>query len=254
VNYNPLLTSNAVGSLAYTGSGTLKSTGVNTYSGTTTVGAGGLYLVNGSHSVATVGSYTVNGTLGGTGVITPSGVNSVTIGAFTGSLAPGDSTLATASQTGALNIGNSLSFGTGSAFNVQLGGASPGNGQGFYDQVNMTNVAGSITLNTGVLLNLSLVNSFTPAPDNIFYILNREDFGDFFTLFDGTSEGGTVLIGGCTAQITYQANWTGNQGTSSLTGGNDVAIYNFVIPEPRSVFLVSAGFGFMLCFRRRLKY
>ncbi|MGH8047669.1 MAG: beta strand repeat-containing protein, partial [Chthoniobacterales bacterium] len=251
VNNDPSISSLTVGSLAYTGSGTLKSTAANTYTGTTSVGFGGTYLVNGSHSSATVGNYTVNGTLGGTGTITPSGVNSVTVGA-SGALSPGDSTLATNSQTGTLAIGNTINLNGGSVV-MQIGGAAPGNGQGFYDQLNMTNVAGAVNLNGVVFLSLSLVNGFAPSGSDIFYIVSRADAGSFFTFFDGTTEGGTVdLGGGVTGQITYLADWTGTQGGSSLTGGNDIAIYNVAVPEPAVIGLVAFGLIAMVLRKRRI--
>jgi hypothetical protein len=252
VNYNPSVTSSSIGTLAYTGTGTLKSTGTNTYTGITSISAGGTYLVNGSHSVATVGTYTVNGTLGGTGTIAPSGVNTVEVGA-TGILSPGDSTLGVASQTGALEVGNTINLASGSSVAMQLGGSTPGDGQGFYDQVNMTNASGAVNLNGLVSLTLTLVNGFVPSGGNVFYLVTRADGGEFLTLFDGTTEGGTVDFGGgVTGQITYLADWTGTQAGSSLTGGNDIAVYNIVaVPEPGVAALAALGLGLLLLGRRR---
>ena len=51
-----------------------------------------------------------------------------------------------------------------------------------------------------------------------------------------------TIANGITAQVTYKANWTGSQATSTLTGGNDMALYNFaVVPEPTSVALIGIG-------------
>jgi hypothetical protein len=61
-------------------------------------------------------------------------------------LAPGDG------GTGTLDLNNSLTLAATSTYKVQLGGSTPGDGTGFYDQVNMTATTGVITLNTGAAL------------------------------------------------------------------------------------------------------
>lgn len=231
--------------------GITKMTAANTYTGTTSVTAGSTLLANGTHQPATVGGYTINGTLGGTGSITPSGANGVA--ANTGAaIAPGDSTLAIASQTGTLDIGNKITFNAGSSFNVQLGGATPGDGAGFYDQLNMTLAGGSVTVVTtglGVTLNTSLVNGYTPTAGSTFYVLTRADGGTTSAFF-GLPQLTQFPLGTLTAEISYTANWTGTQGTSTFAGaGNDVAIR--IVPEPATLGIAGIALGVWMRRRRR---
>ena len=63
-------------------------------------------------------------------------------------------------------------------------------------------------------------------------------------------EGATVSLGGAySGTITYLANWTGTAATSTLSGGNDVAIYN-AIPEPGALAFVTWS-ALLLARRRR---
>jgi hypothetical protein len=122
---------------------------------------------------------------------------------------------------------------------LQLGGATPGDGAGFYDQINLTNTASALTLATGTTLSISL--GYTPAFADRFFIITRADSGAFGTKFSGAAEGALISIGnGYLGTITYRANWTGSHATSALTGGNDVAIYN-IVPEPGSLLHLAAG-------------
>ncbi|HEY2760557.1 MAG TPA: PEP-CTERM sorting domain-containing protein, partial [Pirellulales bacterium] len=108
-------------------------------------------------------------------------------------------------------------------------------------------------LNGTTALNLSLVGGFTPSPSDVFYVMSRADGAAFSTLFSGTSEGGLVSLGGgVTGQITYLANWTGTQAGSSLTGGNDVAIYNVTaVPEPATFALFAMAGVTVAAVRRK---
>jgi len=72
-------------------------------------------------------------------------------------------------------------------------------------------------------------------------VLTRADSGVFTgpQPFDAYPEGATISLGGgITGKVTYLANWTGSQATSTLTGGNDMAIFNVVVPEPASATLL----------------
>lgn len=228
------------GTFAFTkiGTGTQALSGTSNGSGVYTLSAGTL-LINGSHTPrqANANGYTVaaSATLGGTGSINQSGAGAST-GAVTinGTLAPGAS-------AGTLDIARTINLNNNSSLNIELGGSTPGDVAGSYDQVNMTLATGAVNLTGTVNLGLSLIGGFTPATSNAFYILTRADAGAFTTLFNNAPEGGAVaLSGGYSGKITYLANWTGSQGTSSLTGGNDVAIYD-VVPEPSVTALAMIG-------------
>ena len=97
----------------------------------------------------------------------------------------------------------------------------------------------TICLTSFAHISASLVNDFKPKPTDIFYILTRADSAAFAGTqpFDARPEGSTITLGnGFSGKITYKASWTGNQATSALTGGNDMAIFN-VIPEPTTATL-----------------
>jgi autotransporter-associated beta strand protein len=240
------------GNISYSStSGTIVLSGTNTYTGTTAVSnTGASLLVNGSHTGG--GNYAIGGKLGGTGSIGV-GANTVTI-QNTGALAPGDSTLATAAQTGTLDItASTLTLNNSASIQIQIGGATPADGQGSYDQVNVT---GAISLGAATItLSLSRVNGYAPQIGDFFYLVSRSDAGTWGTKFSGMAEGSTVSLGGSvTAQITYLANWTGTQAGSSYTGGNDVALMVLTtVPEPATVYAACALFGvvFVRVWKRR---
>lgn len=184
----------------------------------------GTVMVNGRLHGNTNGSYAIGTLKGfGSGTVTP-----VTV---LNTLAPGDE------GTGTLDFGNNLTLSGSSTYRVELGGTTPGDGKGFYDQVNMTLSTGTITLNEGAGLNLSLVDGFTPSANDMFFILTRADSAAWTTTFAGLAEGAPVTLGSFTGSITYKANWTGSQATSTATGGNDVAI----VPEPGAITLLALG-------------
>lgn len=242
-------TGSYTGTLSWTGGGSSNvvktGLGTQTFGGAVTVAnafnvTGGTALLN--STLSGVSSTTsASATIGGTGTATLTGAFTANGNVAPGANAPGVFTVSAA--TGA-------TFGATSALLAEIGGNTPGN----YDHLNFTNAAGGVTLTSGAALNLSVVNSFTPNSSDIYYILSRADSGAFSTLFAGTTEGGTVSLGGgYTGQITYQANWTGTQAGSGLTGGNDVAIYNVqAVPEPASVVLLAiSGLALLGGYRRR---
>jgi autotransporter-associated beta strand protein len=216
-------------SILKTGTGTQTLSGTDSYRGTTTI-SGGTLLVDGTHNSA--GSYIVTtsaAVLGGIGTINLANANQI-VTVSSGILAAGDN------GSGVLNINGSLTFATTGRLVAELGGTTPGDGAGFYDQVD----AGKVTLQTA-RLSVSLVNGFLPAFHDVFYILTRSDAGIFQENqpFDAINEGTTISLGnGITGKVTYHANWTGNQATSTLTGGNDVAIYDILVPEPSGATLL----------------
>src|SRR5205085_11808115 len=106
---------------------------------------------------------------------------------------------------------------------IELGGTSAGDGNSFYDQVN---VSGALTLG-GTLL-VSRFGGFEPMPSNVFLILTRASGTG---TFNGLPEGSIVsFTNGGYGTITYLAG-----------DGNDVAIFN-AIPEPTGgVWLMMLG-------------
>ncbi|RFC51237.1 MAG: hypothetical protein DVB22_001574 [Verrucomicrobia bacterium] len=212
--------------------------GTMTLSGTVTVNGVLTGNANGAYSIRTLAGY---------------GSSSVTPITVTTNLAPGDG------GTGTLDLANNLTLAAASIYKVQLGGTTPGDGKGFYDQVNMTSATGAITLNTGAALDFSLADGFAPTPADNFFIMTRADTSSWGNYFLGTTEGGFVTFGdglnNYTGQITYQANWIGTQLGSALTGGNDVAFYNIQgptpVPEPASAVTVLALFSSGVLNRRK---
>ncbi len=225
-----LSTSNGTFEVIKEGAGRWELTSnANTYNGGTTVTAGTLLANNTSGSATGTGSVLVTGgMLGGTGRIG----GSVTMNA-TGILKPGNS-------PGTLDINDTLTFNPGSTLSIELGGTTPGDGNLFYSQTNMTNAAASVVLGSNVALDVTLYGGFAPSLGDTFYVLTREDGGSFGSAsFDGLTEGSLFSFAGYQAQITYQANWTGTQAGSSFTGGNDVAFV--IVPEPAVYGLAACG-------------
>lgn len=144
---------------------------------------------------------------------------------------------ATVGGTGIVTLSSTLTLNAGSTLNVAIGG----NTAGTYGQIH---TAGAMTIDPTTVLSASL-NSYSPVQTDVLFILVRDDAAAFTNLFANTAEGASVDLGnGLSARITYQANWAGSEIASTLTGGNDVALYNLVvadIPEPASLTLCAAG-------------
>jgi len=195
------------------------SSGIMALSGTVMVNGILTGNANGSYAIGTLKGF-------GSGTVTPMTVMNT--------LAPGDE------GTGTLDFANNLTLSGSSTYRVELGGNTPGDGKGFYDQVNMTLSTGSITLNPGASLDISVVDGFNPIHNDLFFILTRADSAtSWATKFAGLDEGAPVTFGSHNGYITYQANWTGSQVGSTATGGNDVAIVT--VPEPGTISLLALG-------------
>ncbi|MCA9199507.1 MAG: HYR domain-containing protein, partial [Planctomycetales bacterium] len=164
--------------------------GANNHTGTTTVG-GGTLLVNGSASNSSI---VVNpgGILGGVGATGSVQVNS-------GVLDPGTS-------FGTLHTGN-VTFGTGSTFNVQIGGTT----QGSYDQLAVT---GSVTIQNGAVLNVAASGGFAPAVYDEYTIIGNDGTGpsDHTGEFASLPEGAIIsgFLGGPLSAVISYAGGDGN--------------------------------------------
>jgi autotransporter-associated beta strand protein len=184
----------------------------NTHTGSININAG-TFLVNSVVAASANGISVANGaTLGGVGVIN----RNVTAN---GKLAPGNS-------PGLLTINGNLNFSSAGIFEAELFGNTVGSA---YDQLVIN---GLVNLNSA---NLSLNVDFTPSPSDIFFILANDGIDPISGIFNGLTEGTTFSFGnGFSAQITYLA----DASTSSLTGGNDVALFGVAIPEPGSLLVL----------------
>ncbi len=84
----------------------------------------------------------------------------------------------------------------------------------------------------------------------MFLIDNQNTTGGLTGTFNSLANGATfTFANGTTAQISY----FGDFGTLSITGGNDVVLYNFVpVPEPASVLAVAVlALAGLMWLRRR---
>ena len=150
----------------------------SSYSGNTTI-AGGILKLTATGSIASnlidvaTGSFDVSSVSGyslGSGKTIRG--NGTIIGVMTvlGTLQPGES-------PGILNTGN-ITFGNGSLLNVELAGATAGT---LYDVLNSS---GSVNLQDGSKLKVSLINSFAPQNGDVFDILNFSSLTGTFTTVD----------------------------------------------------------------------
>jgi fibronectin-binding autotransporter adhesin len=223
-----------------TGPGVVVLSDSNTYEGGTTVNEGTLLVNNTTGSGTGTAVVVVNeGKLGGTG----------TIG---GNVLVNSATIDPGVTTGRLSVLGQLQLTANSTAAFQLGGGLPGNGAGFYDQLTITS---SATLD-GILL-ITTVGNFDPT-GGTFFLLGRGSGAGDGTTFAGLPEGSQVFFddGKYTGFLTYHANWTGDQATSTLTGGNDVALFSVVsaVPEPATLAAIAlplAGGCFWWLRRRR---
>ncbi|MGA0845068.1 MAG: beta strand repeat-containing protein [Luteolibacter sp.] len=209
------------GSLIKTGDGTLVlSSDSSSYSGATSVTSGKL-LVNGNISTSVTTTVSGAGILGGSGTV---GSLIVQLG---GTLSPGNS-------PGILNTGT-LDLQSGSTLGIEINGIDAGS---TYDQLNVT---GSATL--AGLLNISL--GFTPANNDLFFILLNDSDDAVNGTFNGLADNSEFSVGEQVFKISY----FGDSGTSSFTGGNDVVL--MTIPEPRAALLGALGLLVLIRRQRR---
>lgn len=122
-----------------------------------------------------------------------------------GHISPGSS-LAT------LNSGN-VTLDTNSSLDIELGGTTAGQ----YDQLNVT---GTVNL-AGAMLNTSLYNSYAPALNSTYTIINNDGSDAIAGTFAGLAQGASFTVDGYTFTISYSG------GT-----GNDVVLTTTTVPAP----------------------
>ncbi|MFM9960443.1 MAG: beta-propeller fold lactonase family protein, partial [Planctomycetaceae bacterium] len=184
------------------GSATQTLSGTHTYSGNTTINTGTL-IVNGSLPSASTVTVANTASLGGTGTVGPATVQSG------GHVRPG-------SSPGILDSLD-VSFASGSFFDVEIGGTTPGDAITNHDQLKVT---GTVSLGNATLMTTAF-NGFVPVAGNTFTILVNDGTDAITGTFNGLAEGATLsnfLGTGLDAKITYVAN------TDSGSVGNDVVL------------------------------
>jgi hypothetical protein len=184
----------------------------------------------------TVGTATGNapisingGTLAGNGITT----SPVTLN--TGNIAPGNS-------PGLLTTGSLLT--TGGSYLLDIAGTSLAANGSLYDS-HLVN--GTVDLGAGVTT-LTLNLTYAPALGDSFWPLLNDGADSILGNYAGLPEGGILVSGGFSFQITYLADGS-TAGPSSLTGGNDVALTTVAVPEASTVGLL--GLTSLLALRRR---
>jgi autotransporter-associated beta strand protein len=171
-------TISGAGGITKTGAGTFTMSGANTYTGTTLITGGTLKLGNagsiagnvidirsGTFDVTSLPNYSLNSdqTIKGNGTVR----GSMTV---FGTVQPGES-------PGILSTGD-ITFGNGSLLNIEIAGATPGT---LYDMINSS---GTINLQDGSKLKLSLINGYTPNYGDYFDILIFSSISGTFTTID----------------------------------------------------------------------
>ena len=221
------------GGLTKIGASAFTVNGSADYQGATVVSVGTM-AVNGDFSAVT-GGFTVSSgaTLSGTGTI--------------GSAVSVQGTIAAGNSIGTLSV-QSLSIGSTGTLGVELGRSA---GTPVNDVVNVT---GSVTLDSGSNLSLTLYTGLdAPQIGDVFYLLNNDGvdgIGGVFTSLNGAAttlnEGSTFVWNSLEWTITYEANFG-----SSFTGGNDLAIMATAVPEPSTYLLIGAGLAMAFLGRRK---
>lgn len=146
----------------------------------------------GTVGAVTVGDKAILKGTGATGAVT---VNSG------GSLAPGLS-------PGCLSAGNTV-LGSGSNFDVEIGGTTACSG---YDRLNVT---GTVNV-TGATLNVARYNNFGPAVGDVFTVISNDGSDAVVGTFNGLAEGAEFTEAGYTYQVSYVGG-DGNDVTLKVT-------------------------------------
>ena len=214
----------------------------NNYTGIVSVNAGTL-LVNSVLGSSSTNGVTVNATatLGGTGTI----ARNITV-ANGGTLAPGAS-------PGNLTIDGNVTLSANSTFSAELNGASPG---ASYDVLTVNGASRVVNINGSNFIGTSTSTSLLTS-DRLFVMVLSDAGSTLNGTFSGIIQDGFTTIAGVSGGTTWgaQVSYTGNSVTQSLTGGNDIVLYNFsAVPEPMTLAMigaVAATSGLGLAWRRR---
>jgi autotransporter-associated beta strand protein len=219
--------------LLKTGTGTLiLSSTLNDYQGATIVHQGAL-LVNGTNSTSFLSVVRNNATLGGNGTVGKVKVESG------GTIAPGNAI----GNTSKLTTGDLILSDGAAKLAIEIGGSTiGGNSINGYDQIA---ALGEVVLNGGTLVG-AFLGGFIPTPGDLFFIVDNDGSDPVQGTFAG---GSLIFIGGEPFNVSYTGNFTGDPGTSTFIGGNDIVLQ--YIPEPTSAALLACGAAALGLSRRR---
>jgi len=148
--------------------------------------------------------------------------------------------LSTGNSPGCLQTGD-LTLNSGSAINVELGGATPCSG---YDQ---TNVVGTAALGSATL-NLSLFNNYKPALGSQYMIVGATTA--LSGTFNGLAEGATFTSNG----YGYRVSYTATTATLTVTSVPSLSATGFNFNTSNLIIvmmLMLAGTGLVLTSKRR---
>ena len=220
---------------AITFNGAAGNTGIIRQSGGTMLANGqfrqtaGIFYVTGS-AILQGNVIFQGGRLMGSGTVSPYGNLNVTTGAV---IDPGDNL----GQAGRLTITTALSLAGGGVLHADIGGTTAGL---TYDQ---TVTANYPTLNGGVL-EISLINGFTPATSDTFTIYTTSDSSFLSGSFDNVADGGRLTTADDLGSFLVQYGSGANSGSVVLSGF-------MAVPEPGSLALLALALPVAVIFNRR---
>lgn len=229
--------------LASSTSGVTILSGSNSYAGTTKVSTGGLYINGDSSAVTNAFDITGGGSwLGGTGTIGGSVTvsNQTVANAY---MAPGDET-----TTGILTVANNVTLKNNGGFSARINGATAGTD---YDRLVITESTSMFSLDGSNDLKLTL--GYTPAANALFFLVDNQGSSAISGVFEKLNDVATDLSQGALFSVSgtdFYISYTGDLGSNSFTGGNDLVIQ--AIPEPSTwMLLTGALVAGLFTWRRR---
>jgi formylmethanofuran dehydrogenase subunit C len=209
--------------------GTIRQSGGTMLANGTFRQTAGIFYVTGSAILQ--GNVTFQGgRLMGSGTVSPYGNLSVTTGAV---IDPGDDL----AQAGRLTITTALTLAGGGVLHADIGGTTAGL---TYDQ---TVTANYPTLAGGVL-ELSLINGFTPTTDDTFTILTTSDSSFLNGSFANVADGGRLTTDDDSGSFLVQYGTGANSGSVVLSGF-------MAVPEPGALALLATVLPVAAIFNRR---